>query len=174
MCLINHLKELIDAGITSFKIEGRMKSAYYVATVTNAYRHAFDAILSGETDNFDYVKELEKTSHRLFTTGFYFGDTNKTNLESSAPVQTHEFMAVVLNDATNGKVLIEMRNKFKVGDTLEVLSPNDTFNKTFVVENLTDEEGNAVEIAMKVKQKLFVKTNLPLKQNDILRKNIEE
>ncbi|MBQ0017148.1 MAG: U32 family peptidase [Clostridiales bacterium] len=172
MCLIEHLKELIDAGITSFKIEGRMKSPYYVATVVNAYRRAFDNILNNKKDNFDYVKELEKTSHRMFTTGFYFGASDKENIKQSMPIQTHEFMATVLEDQKDGYVLIEMRNRFKVGDELEVLSPTDTFNKKLVVKEMKDEDGNSIVDAMKVQQKIYLKTDLPLKANDFLRKEI--
>ena len=172
MCLINHLKELVDAGITSFKIEGRMKSPYYVATVVNAYKRAFDDLFSNKEPQFDYEKELEKSSHRLFTTGFYFGATDKSNIKSSMPVQTHEFMAIVLEETKDGYALIEMRNRFKVGDTLEVLSPTDNFNKQIVVSEMKDEEGNLIEDALRVQQKIYLKTDLDLKPNDILRKEI--
>lgn len=172
MCLINHLQELIDAGITSFKIEGRMKSPYYVATVVNCYRRALDNILKGKKDNFNYIEEMEKSSHRLYTTGFYFKEQNKQNYDTSMPVQTHEFMAIVLEQTKNGYALIEMRNRFKVGDTLEVLSPNDNFNKQIVVDEMKNEKGELVFDAMKVQQKLYLKTNLHLMPNDILRKKI--
>lgn len=173
MCLINHLQELIDAGITSFKIEGRMKSPYYVATVVNCYRRALDNILKGKKDNFNYIEEMEKSSHRLYTTGFYFKEQNKQNYDSSMPVQTHEFMAIVLEQTKNGYALIEMRNRFKVGDILEVLSPNDNFNKQIVVNEMKNEKGELVFDAMKVQQKLYLKTNLHLMPNDILRKKID-
>lgn len=173
MCLINHLQELIDAGITSFKIEGRMKSPYYVATVVNCYRRALDNILKGKKDNFNYIEEMEKSSHRLYTTGFYFKEQIKQNFETSMPVQTHEFMAIVLEQTQNGYALIEMRNRFKVGDTLEVLSPSDNFNKQIVVDEMKNEKGEPVLDAMKVQQKLYLKTNLHLMPNDILRKKID-
>ncbi len=172
MCLINHLKELVDAGITSFKIEGRMKSPYYVATVVNCYRRAMDNLLENKHDTFNYIEELEKSSHRLFTTGFYFNDPDKQNLETSMPVQTHEFMAIVIEGTTNGYALIEMRNRFKAGDTLEVLSPTDNFNKQILVTEMKDLNGNLVEDAMKVQQKLWLKTDLNLSPNDILRKKL--
>ncbi len=133
--MLNYLNELIDAGVTSFKIEGRMKSIYYVATVVNAYRRAIDQLDSKKPVN-DLLEELNKTSHRNYTTGFYFGSNNKECLESSTPVQTHEFMAVVLSDNKDGRVLIEQRNRFKVGDILEVLSPNNTFNKQIEVSRI--------------------------------------
>lgn len=172
MCLINHLQELIDAGITSFKIEGRMKSPYYVATVVNCYRRALDNILNGKKDDFNYIEEMEKSSHRLYTTGFYFKEQIKQNFETSMPVQTHEFMAIVLEQTNKGYALIEMRNRFKVGDTLEVLSPSENFNKQIVVGEMKNEKGELVLDAMKVQQKLYLKTDLHLMPNDILRKKI--
>ncbi|MBQ9786097.1 MAG: U32 family peptidase, partial [Clostridia bacterium] len=128
--MIEYLKELKDAGVNSFKIEGRMKSPYYVANVVNAYRRAIDN-MDNMTDALmqELKAELVKTSHRKYTTGFYFGSTEKECLESSYPIQTHEFMANVLGNNNNGKVLIEQRNRFKVGDELEVLSSGETFNK---------------------------------------------
>lgn len=169
--MIEHLQELIDAGVTSFKIEGRMKSVYYVATVVNAYRRAIDNLQKHKQDS-ALTLELNKASHRNYTTGFYFGSSDKECLSSSTPVQTHEFMAVVLSENKNGQVLIEQRNRFKVGDTLEVLSPNKTFNKTIAVESLKDENGADVMDALQVQQKLYLKTNLKLMPGDILRKKI--
>ncbi len=169
--MLAHIQELVDAGVTSFKIEGRMKSVYYVATVVNAYRRALDQQGSKKSVN-SLLEELNKTSHRNYTTGFYFGSNNKECLESSTPVQTHEFMAVVLSENKDGRVLIEQRNRFKVGDTLEVLSPTSTFNKTIEVEPMLNEKGEEVVDALGVQQKLFLKTKLKLMPGDILRKQI--
>lgn len=167
--MLNHLKELYDAGVTSFKVEGRMKSAYYVATVINAYRRVID-------NNFKVSKELNeelnKTSHRKYTTAFYFGEENKEDLTSSGYTQTHEFMAIVLENTKNGSALIEQRNRFKVGDTLEVLSPTDSFNKKIKVETMVDEKGEQVVDALKVQQKLYLKTSVKLRAGDILRRKI--
>jgi len=175
LCMIKHLKELIDAGVTSFKIEGRMKSPYYVAVVTNAYRRALDAIEKGEEIDLDMLEqELEKASHRRYTTGFYFGAKDKEYLEDSMPVQTHEFMAVVLEDSKDGYALIEQRNRFKVGETLEILAPGETFNKEIIIEEILDEKGEKVLDATLVQQKLRLKTNLELKAGDFLRKKIGE
>lgn len=173
--MIDHIKELIDAGVDSLKIEGRMKSPYYVATVTNAYRRKIDDVCgkNHSKTNCDYIEEVEKTSHRLFTTGFFFPGENKQNLSTSTPIQTHEFIAVVLGDMKGGQALVEMRNQFKVGDKLEVLSPNDTFNKTFVVTSIFDEEKKELDCARRVQQKLFIKTDLELKKGDILRRKIK-
>lgn len=171
--MLDHLKELRDAGVCSFKIEGRMKSPYYVANVVNAYRRAIDNLDNLSKPLLDELKsELVKTSHRKYTTGFYFGAEDKECLESSYPVQTYEFMALVIGDANSGKVLIEQRNRFKLGDELEVLSPNDTFNKVIKVEKMENELGEEVLDAKNVQEKLYLFTNLPLQKNDILRKKI--
>lgn len=170
--MLNHLQELVDAGVTSFKIEGRMKSIYYVATVVNAYRRAIDQ-LGTKKSVAALLEELNKTSHRNYTTGFYFGSNNKECLSSSTPVQTHEFMAVVLSDNKDGRVLIEQRNRFKVGEVLEVLSPTNTFNKQIEVTSMLNEKGEEVTDALGVQQKLYLKTKLKLSAGDILRKKID-
>lgn len=162
LCMLKHLSELEAAGVTSFKIEGRMKSEYYVACVVNAYRRALDG------EDID-VSEVEKTSHRKFTTGFYFGERNKECYESSSPVQTHEFIAIVTEDAKDGYVQLEQRNRFKLGDELEVLAPDENFNKMLVVTEIKNENGELIEDAKKVQEKLYIKTDLSLKQGDILR-----
>ena len=162
LCMIKHLKELEEAGVCSFKIEGRMKSEYYVACTVNAYRRA----INGEDVD---ISELEKSSHRLFTTGFYFGEKDKECFTSSSPVQTHEFMALVLEDAKDGYVKIEQRNRFKVGDTLEVLSPDENFNKKIKVTEIKNLKGELIDDAKKVQEVLLLKTDLHLKEGDILR-----
>lgn len=172
LCMIRYIDELVRAGVTSFKIEGRMKSSYYVATVTNAYRRAIDDYLSGNQLDESLVEELEKTSHRRYTTGFYFDAKDREYLLSSMPIQTHEFMAIVRDNWKDGYVLIEQRNRFKVGDILEVLSPNETFNFQIEVGEMLDEKDNVVEDASKVQQILKLKTNIQLKNGDILRKRI--
>lgn len=174
LCMIKYFKEMIDAGITSFKIEGRMKSPYYVATVVNAYRRAIDSFQNGQPFDESLLKELEKTSHRRYTTGFYFGSTDKEYIKDSMPIQTHEFMAIVKEELKDGYAVIEQRNRFKVGEVLEVLSPNDTHNKQIVVGEMLDDKDNIVEDASLVQQILRIKTDLNLKQGDILRKKIEK
>lgn len=179
--MIEHLDKLEEAGITSLKIEGRMKSPYYVATVTNAYKRAKLHLENCKKEGKEYicppelVLELEKASHRRYTTGFNFKDKKQEESEyltSSMPVQTHEFMAVCVQDAKDGSVLIEQRNRFAVGDELEVLSPNATFNQIIKVESLLDANGEEVVDARFVQQQLILKTNLNLKKGDILRKKI--
>ena len=178
--MIEYLDELVKAGVTSFKLEGRMKSPYYVATITNAYRRALDA-LKQDINNYScpevLIEELEKTSHRRYTTGFNFKDKKKEEseyLESSMPIQTHEFMAIVTKDSENGEVEIQQRNKFVVGDELEVLAPHKNFNKIIKVTGMKDLNGEEVVEAKIVQQTLILKTDLELKTGDILRKKIVE
>ena len=170
LCMINHLKELKAAGVASLKIEGRMKSQYYVATTTNAYRRAIDN-LDRIDDNFNYVEELEKTGHRKFTTGLYFDGEKSIETHSSLPVQNSVFVANVVDDASNGYVCVQMRNRFKTGDTLEILSPSDLLNKKLVVEEILDSLGNKIEDVKAVQQIVYLKTNYPLKKLDILRRS---
>lgn len=165
MCLIDHLKEFEKAGIVSLKIEGRMKSDYYVASVVNAYRRALD----GFNDFKVLHDELEKTSHRRYTTGFYFGEKDKEYLEDSMPVQTYIFIAKVVEDAKDGMVKVEMRNRFKLGDKLEILSADENFLKTITINNIVDSKGEKIDDAKKVQEILTINCPFNLKKGDILR-----
>lgn len=167
--MISFLKELEEAGVSSLKIEGRMKSAYYVANITNAYRRALNLLKDDEEFDSKLYDETVKSSHRNYATGFYFGRPEQ-NLETSMPVATYEFVAVVLEDAKDGKVVVEMRNRFEKGDELEVLSPNETFNEKLVVTKIQTPQGEEIETAKNVQEKLILETNLPLKAGDILRR----
>ena len=176
LCLIDYIDKIADAGINSFKIEGRMKSPYYVATVINAYRRAIDEMLRQKKAKKPYKKpailndELTKASHRKYTTGFMFSDGQPTqNYETSVQEQDSMFMAIV-KAVENGKILVEQRNKFAVGDNLEILSPSDTFKNVLKIEKMTDEQGNAVVEAKMVQQRLWIYTNIPFEVGDILRK----
>lgn len=174
MCMINHLSDVVDAGVTSFKIEGRMKSAYYVATVVNAYRRAIDSLNSGKPFDDELIKELEKTSHRRYCTGFFYGEKDKEYIEDSMPIQTHEFMAIVRESQKDGYALIEQRNRFAVGEVLEVLSPNDTFNTQITIDEMLDLDGNVITDASRVQQLIRLKTDVGLEAGDILRKKISK
>lgn len=165
MCLIDHLKELEEAGIASLKIEGRMKSDYYVASVVNAYRRALD----GFSDYKILHDELEKTSHRRYTTGFYFGADDKEYLEDSMPVQTYVFIAVAKENAKDGKVKVEMRNRFKVGDELEILSSDNNFLKTIKIEYIKNSLGEYIDDAKRVQEIVEINCPYDLKEGDILR-----
>lgn len=167
--MLEHLDILKEIGVDSIKIEGRMKSPYYVATVVNAYRKALDIL--PEKPSKELCAELLKASHRRYTTGFYFKDENKQFIEDSMPVQESEFVALVTSDAKDGFVEVEMRNKFSVGDELEILSPdNDTFNKKLVVEKITNSQQISVDSAKVVQEKVLISCQLPLKKGDILRR----
>ncbi|MBQ9832668.1 MAG: U32 family peptidase [Clostridia bacterium] len=172
--LIEYLPQIIDAGVCSLKIEGRMKSISYVAAVTNAYRMALDffekegkdAILSEAI-----VNELSKASHRPFTTGFFNGKNADALQETSHAGYIQDAMicaTVEEYDADNKVAHVFQRNRFFVNDTLEILSPCD-IGRTFSVEWIKDAEGNALECAPHPKQELYIGCSEPLKKGDILK-----
>ena len=176
--MIEHLDDLAKAGVTSFKIEGRMKSPYYVATVTNAYRRAVD-ILEKEKDYHCpqiLIDELEKASHRKYTTGFNYKDKREEEseyIQSSQPVQTDEFVAVVTKSSENNIAEIEMRNRFCIDDDLNILSFGENFDKKLKITKMTDLKGQEVLDAKLVQQKLLVQTTFPLQEGEIIRKRCE-
>ena len=142
MRMIEHLPELLEAGVTSLKIEGRMKSAYYTAVTTNAYRHALDAALAGESLDPLWVAETEKCSHRPYTTGFYFGEPGQHYSEASYS-SSAEVAAIVENCDEQGMSLLTQRNKILPGDALELLLPQGA-PISFAAGELFDEEGNPI------------------------------
>lgn len=170
--MIEHLNKLSDAGVESFKIEGRMKSEYYVGTVVNAYKKAIDGYLKDKNyivpDELKY--ELFKTGHREYTTAYYLDKNNDTQCyTSSKPVQEYDFIGLVL-DYENGYIKLQQRNRFFKGDTLEVLSPGINLNKQIKVVEILDEQGNEVFDAKVVQQTLFIKSDIQLNYFDMLRK----
>ncbi len=165
MCLIDYLPQLESAGISSLKIEGRMKSDYYVASVVNAYRRALD----GYKDFNILHDELEKTSHRRYTTGFYFDADDKEYLENSMPIQTYEFIAKVVEDQHDGMVKVEMRNRFKVGDELEILAADDNFLKKLKIQRIINEKGENIDDAKRVQEIVQINCPYKLKCGDLLR-----
>lgn len=158
MCMIEHIPELIDAGVTSFKIEGRMKSAYYAAAVTNAYRHAIDYALKGEALPQVWIDELNKVSHRPYCTGFYYGDPGQHYAEASYFSDAY-VCAVVEDCADDGFAELTQRNRFCVGDMVELLT-NEGEPISFAVTELWDENGEAITATphamMKFKMRLPV------------------
>lgn len=170
ICMIEHIKELAQAGVTSLKVEGRMKTNYYVATVINAYRRAIDEYYKNLKPSFNYLEEVKKTSNRDFTTGFYFENSSKENLNTSKQSETHKYIAVVLESLDNGYILVEHRNKFLLGDELEILSSGENFNKKFIVEDIIDCENNHLKEVKKIKQHVYIKCPYKLNKYDILRK----
>ena len=176
LCLIDYLDKIIESGVCSLKVEGRMKSPYYVATVINAYRRAIDYYYDCKKTGKQYKtpnylsNELTKASHRKYTTGFMFSDGEvRQNYESSIQEQDSKFMAIVL-EANKGKILVEQRNKFAVGDTLEILSPTKSFQKQIVIYKMEDENGNDLKEAKNVQQKIWIYTDEYFEVGDILRK----
>ena len=159
MCMIEHIPELIDAGVTSFKIEGRMKSAYYAAAVTNAYRHAIDYAVKGETLPQVWIDELNKVSHRPYCTGFYYGEPGQHYAEASYFSDAY-VCAVVEACDDEGNALLTQRNRFCVGDTVELLT-NEGEPVAFTVTELFDENLEPIEATphamMKFKMRLPVK-----------------
>ena len=172
--MISHIDEMVDAGVISLKIEGRMKSEYYLATVINAYRRAIDEyckIGDKYKENQTFYDELIKTSHRAFTTAYTLGDNRDTvNYSDSQSVGEKQFIAVVTKSMEGGYAEIEMRNRFKKSDVLEILSPSENFNKTFIVNEMYDEDGNEILDAKIVQQKIRIKCEFDLQAGDILRK----
>lgn len=178
MCLIEHLPQLIDAGVSSLKIEGRMKSIAYVATVVNAYRMALDALYEARTAGKEFVlpqrilREVSYASHRPYTTGFIFGESKENGQEThfSAYLQDAEISATVLEyDAEAKEAYIEQRNRFFAGDTLNVLSPGDV-GREFRVGYIRNEAGELVDSAPHPKERLYIGCDCAVKTGDILRK----
>ena len=173
LCMIDHLGELADAGVTSFKIEGRMKTAYYTAAVTNAYRRATDRLEAGLEPDPALKEELAKAANREFTTGFYFGPVQQgQRYESSKCRQSHEFSAVVFS--SDGEYLtLEQRNRFRVGDVLEVLSPEPSrCGRKFTVESIISSQGCSVQEAPNPQERVKVPCTLRLEYMDILRRKL--
>lgn len=163
--LLKELNKLSEAGVKSFKIEGRMKTVYYLATVVNAYRRAMD----GGDINVSEA-ELTKINHRAYTKAYFYGENDKTlNYDEGQEQGEYEFAAWVIG-YDDGTALVEMRNRFAVGDELEVLSPGDSFLKKFVVGDMTDEDNVPVTDAKLVQQRLKIAVPFRLYAGDILRK----
>lgn len=161
---ISLLSEMEEAGICSFKIEGRMKTEYYVAVVTNAYRRAMDGTLPLSSCQ----HELETVSHRPYTTGFYHGELPNDHSNAGTYIQEYTFVGTVLQ-WENGIATVEQRNRFSTGDVLEVVSPVLTDAK-LPIQKMTDTEGASVEVANRVKQILRIPCEFPLEPNDLLRR----
>ncbi len=139
MCMIDHIPELMDIGLASLKIEGRAKSAYYAAIVTGAYRHAIDAALAGEALDPVWRDEVEKVSHRHYSTGFWYGEPGQYT-EDARYIRDWQVVAQVLSCDQRGRALCVLNNKFAAGDVLEVVGPK-TKSAAFPVDGLWDEGG---------------------------------
>ena len=171
MCMIEHLDKLKEAGVTSFKIEGRAKSAYYVAVVTNAYRAAMDAVKNGEPIPKWAVEEVYKVSHRQYCTGFYFGkDDANQYYENSGYIRDYDFVGVV-DSCKDGIINLTQRNYFTVHDKLEILSPG---KKPVPIEipYVINSKGEKTEIANRATEKLMIESDLVFPSHSILRKPV--
>ena len=147
MCMIDHVPELMDAGLDSLKIEGRAKSAYYAAIVTAAYRHAIDAARAGEPLDPVWRAEVDKVSHRPYSTGFYYGEPGQHTAHARY-LRDWQVVGVVTSCAPDGSALCELRNKFAGGDELELVGPG-VRPVSFRVEGLTDGDGLPIPEARK-------------------------
>lgn len=168
LCMIDHISEIIKAGATSLKIEGRAKSAYYVAVTTNAYKHALNAYLNGEKMDTWMSEELDKISHREYNTGFFFGNEPGQVYSNGGYVRHYDVVAVC-DGYKDGMMEISQRNKFFKDDDLDVLEPGGKpFN--LHVEKIFDQWGNEVDSTPHAMQKLFIPTNKSVKKGAYLRK----
>lgn len=177
LCMVEYIPELIKAGINSFKIEGRVKNELYVATVVGAYRRAIDAYLeSGDNFKLDpaILEDLEKVSHREYTTGFYFNkpDENNQLYTSNTYIQDYTIVGVVIDyDKETGIATIEQRNRFFKGDEIEIIRP---FNSsiTFIADYMTDGEGNEIDVAPHPQMTVKLKPGEEVGAFAILRKKV--
>ncbi len=168
MCMIEHIPEMMDAGVTSLKIEGRMKSAYYAAVVTNAYRHAADFASRGEKLPDVWRDEVNKVSHREYSTGFFFGEPGQY-YKDSMYFSDAEVCAVVEGKAENGLTRLTQRNKFWLGDTLELVT-RENEPIAFEVTGLFDAEGNSIESTPHPMMEFMMKLPVEAEPLSIIRK----
>lgn len=175
LCMIEHIPELMDAGIDSFKIEGRMKTALYVATVARTYRKAIDDY-NRDPESYRanmewYQAEIGKCTYREFTTGFYFGkpDANAQIYSSNTYVKNYIYLGTIEEVDGRGYARISQKNKFSVGETIEVMKP-DGRNLEAVVRGIYTEDGESRESAPHPQELLYVDLEAEMEQYDILRK----
>ena len=179
LCMIEHVPDLINAGIDSLKVEGRMKTALYVATVARTYRKAIDDY---QTDpkryeaNMDWYKEeIGKCTYREFTTGFFYGKPDETTqiYDNNTYIKNYTYLGIIGQRDEKGYYSLEQRNKFSVGEQIEVMKPNGE-NIEVVVKGIYDEDYEPMESAPHPKQLLHIDLGIPLDQYDILRRREEE
>ena len=166
--MIEHLQDLAEAGVSSFKIEGRMKSAYYAAVVTNAYRHAIDAVAQGDPVPEVWVEETNKVSHRPYSTGFFYGEPGQHDAEASYFADA-DVMAVVESCDEEGNAVLTQRNKFLPGEELELLTPEGEPMR-FVAGELYDMEGEPMEDTRRAMQEFHMRLPKAAPRLSIVRK----
>ena len=171
MCMIDHLKELHEAGVDCIKIEGRAKSAYYAAIVTGAYRHCIDDVFAGRDLDPVWRDEVEKVSHRIYSTGFYFGEPGQYT-ENSRYIRQWQVCAIVEECDENGVALCSLRNKFSQGDMLEAVGP-DMRPFPVTVGNMTDLENNPLEEPKTPQMRFYLPLGKQVPPLTILRHAVE-
>ena len=171
MCMIDHLDDLMNAGIDCIKIEGRAKSAYYAAIVTGAYRHCIDDIAAGKPLDPVWRDEVEHVSHRIYSTGFYYGEPGQYT-EHSRYIREWQICAKVESCSENGLALCSLNNKFRAGDTLEVVGPN---LRPFPItaESMTDLDGNALDEPRTPQMKFLIQLPKSVPPLSILRRSVD-
>ena len=179
LCMIEHIPELIDAGIDSFKIEGRMKTALYVATVARTYRMAIDDYLESPKkyqENISKYKEfISQCTYRQYTTGFFFGKPDETTqiYDSNVYEREYVYLGIVGEKVSENEYRLEQKNKFYVGQTIEIMKADGNDIEVEVV-SIKDEEGNEMDSCPHPKQKLIINLGMELETGDILRVKSEE
>ena len=174
LCMIEHIKELIESGLNSFKIEGRVKTEYYLATVVKAYRDAIDSYFEnpeGFTVNPMWLEEIKKVSHRDYTTGFFFKkpDGNEQNYKTSSYIRNYELLGMVEDyDEETGFVTVIQKNRFFEGSEVEFLMPKGDFIKV-KIEYMEDEDGNELKVANRPQSKARIKINTPIERDSMMR-----
>ena len=176
LCCIDFLDRIAAAGVTSFKIEGRMKSPYYVATVVNAYRKRLDALMTGTADDMQLAllrRELNAASHRPYSSGFYFGELKHHAPDEGAYLQDCTFVGVVRERLSGGRILFECRNRIREGDRVELLSP-DSLGLSFVAGNIRNESGLPEPAAARPSEIYSMDCGCPAAPGDLLRMRTAE
>ena len=179
LCMIEHIPDLIDAGIDSYKIEGRMKTALYVATVARTYRKAINDYLESPDkykENMPwYLDQISNCTYRQFTTGFFYGKPSEEAqiYDNNTYCKEYTYLGIIGEQNAEGLYRIEQRNKFSVGEQIEVMKPNGD-NIEVTVRRITDEDGKDVESAPHPKQVLYIDLGIELDMYDIIRRKEED
>ncbi len=171
MCMIDHLKELMDAGVDCIKIEGRAKSAYYAAIVTGAYRHCIDDVAAGRPVDPVWRDEVEHVSHRIYSTGFYFGEPGQY-VENSRYIRQWQICAKVESCDENGLARCSLNNKFRKGDALEVVGP-DLRPFPITAQEMFDEEGNPLEEPKKPQMLFSIQMPKAVPAHSLIRRAVD-
>jgi putative protease len=171
MCMIDHLKELQDAGVDCIKVEGRAKSAYYAAIVTGAYRHCIDDVAAGKEPDPIWRNEVEHISHRIYSTGFYFGEPGQYT-ENSRYIRQWQVCAIVESCDEHGNALCSLRNKFSQGDELEIVGP-DLRPFSITAGEMTDIDGNSITEPRTPQMQFRIPLGMQVPAYSIIRRSVD-